>query len=63
MGTTDKTAAARQKRLRERRAKELAECRALQALINELTENLELSDTEKWQHLLHCVELNEKQNT
>lgn len=63
MGTTDKTAAIRQKRLRERKAQELAECRALQALIDELTENLELSDAQKWQHLLHCVELNEKQNT
>lgn len=52
MGTTDKTGAERQKRFRERRAKALAEYEALQALIDELTENLELSDTEKWQLLL-----------
>lgn len=52
MGTTDKTAATRQKRLRERRAKELDECRTLKAAIDELTEDLELSDTEKWQQLV-----------
>lgn len=52
MGTTDKTAAERQKRFRERRAQALAECEALQALIDELTENLELSDTEKWRLLI-----------
>ena len=52
MGTTDKTAAERQKRLRERRAKELAECRTLKAAIDELTEDLELSDAQKWQRLL-----------
>ena len=52
MGTTDKTGAERQKRFRDRRAKTLAECQALQALINELKENLQFSDAEKWQLLL-----------
>ena len=51
MGTTDKTAAERQKRFRERRAKVLIECQALQALINELKEDLELSDAQKWRTL------------
>lgn len=52
MGTTDKTAAIRQKRLRERKAKVLDEHKALQATINELKENLKLSDAKKWQTLL-----------
>lgn len=55
MGTTDKTAAARQKRLRERRAKAIAEYHALQALINELTENLQLNDAERWCLLLKKI--------
>lgn len=55
MGTTDKTAAIRQKRLRERRAKALAEYQALQDLIDELAENLQLSDAEKWQMLLKKI--------
>lgn len=52
MGTTDKTAAIRQKRMRERKAKAIAEYKALQAAIDELKENLELTDAEKWRQLI-----------
>ena len=55
MGTTDKTAAERQKRYRKRKAKAFAEYNALQATIDELTEDLKLSDAEKWQLLLKKV--------
>lgn len=52
MGTTDKTAAERQRRFRERKAKALAEHQTLQALIDELTENLKLNDAQRWQQLI-----------
>lgn len=55
MGTTDKTAAERQKRFRERKAKAFAEYNALQATIDELTKDLKLSDADKWQLLLKKV--------
>lgn len=52
MGTTDKTGAERQKRFRERKAKALADYQTLQALIDELKEDLELNDTQKWRQLI-----------
>ena len=52
MGTTDKTGAERQRRFRERKAKTLAEYKALQATINELKEDLKLNDAQRWQQLI-----------
>lgn len=60
MGTTDKTAAIRQKRMRERRAKELTECRTLKAAIDELTENLEITDAQRWQQLNELIQTKER---
>lgn len=55
MGTTDKTAAARQKRLRERKAQALAEYQAQQAGIDALIEDSKLTDAERWQLFINKV--------